>query len=124
MGQLPPVVPESATIPPSDAASRLANEWTSVRAGTATVSQAVPQNIRDAIKRSVNSKGKTYRYVLPTQLIAKAVNPTLDCRSVQATSGLNGAFDARSVCDEVIVPFDRDNENVLGGSTEPYANVP
>ncbi len=57
-------------------------------------------------------------------LTAKAADPGRDCRSVQATCGLRGAFDARTIADEVVVPFDRANENVLGGSTEPYANNP
>lgn len=38
--------------------------------------------------------------------------------------GLEIAFDARSLCHRVIVPFDRENESVLGGSTEPYINNP
>jgi len=84
----------------------------------------LPTDILDAIERSVNSPTITYRYVLPTQVLAKAVRPELDCRSVQASCGLSGAFDARSVCHEVIVEFDRLNNNVLGGSTEPYVNKP
>jgi len=51
-------------------------------------------------------------------------DPSLDCRSVQASCGLPGAFDARSVCHKVLVPFDRKNNNVLGGSKEPYLNNP
>ena len=35
------------------------------------------------IERTVNSKTKTYRYVLLTQLVAKAANHSLDCRCVQ-----------------------------------------
>lgn len=31
---------------------------------------------------------------------------------------------ALSLCHDVVVPFDRANESVLGGSTEPYANNP
>lgn len=80
--------------------------------------------VKEAIKRSINAATKTYRYVLPTQLLAKAVDASLDCRSVQADSGLERSFDARSICHKVIVPFDRLNHNVLGGSTEPYVNNP
>ncbi len=78
----------------------------------------------EAIKRCVNSKTKSYRYVLPTQLIAKLANESLDCRCLQATRGGPGAFDARSVCHKVVVKFDKDNEEVLGGSPEPYVNNP
>lgn len=81
-------------------------------------------NIAGAIKRSVNSSTLTYRYVLPTQLLAKVTDPQLDCRCIQVTRGGSGTFDARSLCQKVIVPFDRANERVLGGSSEPYVNNP
>jgi len=85
---------------------------------------SIPQHVRDAIKRCINSRTKTYRYVLPTQLSAKAGDARVDCRSVQASCELRGAFDARSVCDKVTVPFDRKNHGVLGGSREPYVANP
>jgi len=77
-----------------------------------------------AIRRSVTSRTRTYRYVLPTQLLAKLADSSLDCRSVQVGSGAEGAFDARSVAHKVVVPFDADNHNVLGGSPEPYVSNP
>jgi hypothetical protein len=76
--------------------------------------------IRDCLR----SPALTYHYVLPTQLLAKVVNPSLDARAVQAGYPGPGAFDARTVAHDVIVPFDRDNERVLGGSSEPYVNNP
>ena len=72
----------------------------------------------------VNSGTKSYRYVLPTQLVAKLADPSLDCRCLQAIRGGEGAFDARTVAHNVIVPFDQTNHNVLGGSPEPYVNNP
>ncbi|MCI0740789.1 MAG: restriction endonuclease, SacI family [Gemmataceae bacterium] len=84
----------------------------------------VPSQIIEAIKRSINSKTLTYRYVLPTQLLAKAVDSSMDCRAIQAGASLAGAFDARSLCHSVVVEFDRLNHNVLGGSKEPYLNNP
>jgi hypothetical protein len=103
----------------STAATNLQQEWAATLNGTATISDEVPQSIRDAIIRSINSKTKTYRYVLPTQLLAKATDSALDCRTIQANAQMIGAFDARSVCQDVIVPFDRATESVLGGSAEP-----
>ncbi len=100
----------------------LASEWLFVNTGA--VPTGVDAAVRDAVHRSINSRTKTYRYVLPTQLLSKLARPELDCRSVQAGSGLAGAFDARSICHGVIVPFDRENHNVLGGSAEPYLNNP
>lgn len=76
------------------------------------------------VRESVNSLTKTYRYVLPTQLLAKLVTPALDCRCVQAARGGAGAFDARTIAHEIVVPFDRANDSVLGGSPEPYVNNP
>ncbi len=102
----------------------LASEWLYVSAGRGGAPSGIDSAIRDAIRRSINSKTKTYRYVLPTQLLSKLARPELDCRSVQAGSGLAGSFDARSICHGVVVPFDRENNNVLGGSSEPYLNNP
>lgn len=85
----------------------------------------VSDPLRTMIKECVNNKGtKSYRYVLPTQILAKVIDPSLDSRSLMAASTLPGAFDARSLCHKVIVPFDKENENVLGGSSEPYVNNP
>lgn len=81
-------------------------------------------NLLEAVRGSVRSRTKSYRYVLPTQLVAKIADPGVDARSLQASHGVEGAFDARSVAHNVIVPFDSANDNVLGGSPEPYVNNP
>lgn len=81
-------------------------------------------SLRARIRACVNSKTKSYRYVLPTQLAAKVADHSLDARCLQAGRPGPGSFDARSVCDSVVVPFDREHENVLGGSPEPYVNNP
>jgi len=106
------------------ARQRLDAAWRGVPGAADGPREAVPADVAGAVRRSVNSPTKTYRYVLPTQLLGKLTDPALDCRCVQASSGLAGAFDARSLCHGVIVPFDRANGSVLGGSPEPYANNP
>ena len=58
-----------------------------------------------AVRISINSPIKTYRYVLPTQLVSKMADVSLDCRCVQASRGGAGAFDARTVAHTVIVPY-------------------
>jgi hypothetical protein len=68
-----------------------------------------------AVRESVNSRTKSYRYVLPTQVLAKLADASLDCRCLQASRGGAGAFDARTIAHKVVVPFDQANENVLGG---------
>lgn len=81
-------------------------------------------DLHTAIQDSINAPTRTYRYVLPTQLLAKSVDASLDCRALQVAAGTKGAFDARTICHRVIVPFDRAHESVLGGSPEPYVNNP
>lgn len=78
----------------------------------------------NSIRSAVNSSTKSYRYVLPTQIAAKLVDPSLDSRSLQVARGGKGAFDARTVAHQVVVPFDQANDNVLSGSPEPYVNNP
>jgi hypothetical protein len=81
-------------------------------------------DLKSDIVACLTSSTKSYHYVLPTQLLSKAVEPTRDCRSLQVAYGKAGAFDARSIAHKVIVPFDKKNYNVLGGSAEPYVNNP
>lgn len=76
--------------------------------------------IRDCLR----SPSLSYHYVLPTQLLAKAIDTSLDAHALQVGYGVTGAFDARTIAHDVIVPFDRENERVLGGSSEPYVNNP
>ncbi len=82
------------------------------------------QDLRESIHQIVNSSTKTYRYVLPTQIVAKLADPSLDCRCLQVVRGGRGAFDARTIAHMVVVPFDQANERVLGGAPEPYVNNP
>lgn len=81
-------------------------------------------NMLESIGKSVNSSSISYRYVLPTQLLAKVVESSLDAKCLQVARGGAGAFDARSLAHKVIVPFDQANHRVLGGSPEPYVNNP
>jgi len=82
------------------------------------------KSLIESIRVVTNSSTKSYRYVLPAQIAAKLADSSLDCRCLQASRGGRGAFDARTVAHKVIVPFDQANENVLGGSPEPYVNNP
>lgn len=85
---------------------------------------ALNQEMILLIRDCLQSSTLTYHYVLPTQLLAKAVNPSIDAHAVQAGYPGPGAFDARTIAHDVIVPFDRAHERVLGGSPEPYVNNP
>ena len=67
----------------------------------------------------------TYRYILITNLLAKAVNSHVHPLTLQAGAAHSGAFDARSLCHKVFVPFERKYLNgKLGRSNEPFLNKP
>ena len=52
------------------------------------------------------------------------MDPSRDAHSLQAGYDVADSFDARTIAHDVIVPFDRANQRVLGGSPEPYVNNP
>lgn len=67
----------------------------------------------------------TYRYILVTNLLAKATDSRANGLSLQAGAEIDGAFDSRSLCHKILVPFERRYlANRLGGSNEPYLNKP
>ena len=77
------------------------------------------------IKAVLTGSHKTYKYVLVTGLLAKATDNKVNALTLQAGAPIEGAYDARSLCHNVIVPFERDFlQNALGGSNEPYLNKP
>lgn len=80
--------------------------------------------LQECIVTCLKSQTKSYHYVLPTQILAKCVEPSFDCRALQASYDGPGAFDARTIAHQVVVPFDQVNHRVLGGSPEPYVNNP
>lgn len=82
-------------------------------------------DITAGIKTILTGSHKTYKYVLITGILAKASNAAVNPIALQAGAPLVGAFDARSLCHKVLVPFERDFlNNVLGGSNEPFLNKP
>lgn len=107
-----------------DALNRLWNEIEDMANRGTLLDVINDDTLKNAIQRAINSNTKTYRYVLPTQILAKLVDPSLDSRCLQVIRAGKGAFDARSICHSVIVPFDKQNDSVLGGSPEPYVNNP
>ena len=67
----------------------------------------------------------TFRYVLFNGLLAKATDERANPLVLQAGSALPGAFDARSLCHKVLVPFEREYlRGALGASNEPFLNKP
>lgn len=81
--------------------------------------------ISDKILAILESTHKTYKYILINGLLAKATNEKINALALQARAPLEGAYDARSLCHNVLVPFERDFlHNALGGSNEPFLNKP
>lgn len=90
---------------------------------------ASPRKASDEIGKLIDDiiRGthKTYKYILATALLAKSTNGEIDILSLQAKDESEGAYDARSLCHKVIVPFEREfYPNSLGGSNEPFLNKP
>ena len=68
----------------------------------------------------------TYRYIMFTALLAKAVDPAIDILSLQAGDDSAGAYDARSLASKVVYPFQKSMlGNILDGShNDPLVNKP
>lgn len=66
----------------------------------------------------------TYKYILWTMLLAKSVNPNINALSLQASDSLTGAYDARSICHRVIIPFEAEHFERISSGTEPFLNKP
>jgi len=80
---------------------------------------------RKAIDAVLSSSALTYKYILFTALLAKATDDSVNPLCLQKKSKLAGAYDARSLCHSVIVPFENDIlGKALGGSNEPFLNKP
>jgi len=103
----------------------LGERWESIQLVDIT-QEIVPELASDIhrVLRAPMGISATFRFVLPTQLVAKLADPALDCRALQALEGENGSFNARDVAKHVIVPFNRDNGSPLGASGDPYVNNP
>src|SRR4051794_9513310 len=92
--------------------------WNDARPAIADQGQ-IPSHLREAIDRAVNAPFKLFRYILPSQLLAKLVEPGRNALALQEQSKLPGSFDARSFCKRYVTSFDQANHGVLGGSGDP-----
>ena len=82
-------------------------------------------NHSDFIDFVIDNTHLTYKYVLFTAILSKATDESINPLCLQKKSELPGAYDARTVCHKVIVPFEMEILNkALGGSNEPFLNKP
>ncbi len=80
---------------------------------------------QDFIDYVIDNTHLTYKYVLFTALLSKATDETINPLCLQKHSQLPGAYDARTVCHKVIVPFEMEIlKKAMGGSNEPFLNKP
>lgn len=103
-----------------DAAAKLQDAYT-----TALSDVTIDCLYTDFIDFIIDNTHLTYKYVLFTALLSKATDPTINALCLQKKSTLPGAYDARTVCHKVIVPFEMETlGKALGGSNEPFLNKP
>jgi len=76
------------------------------------------------VDRVVNSRVQSVRYAVMTQLLGKIADPDRGVLCCQSGTGEQGAWDARSFCSAVIVPWVAENHDVLGKSPDPYVSNP
>lgn len=80
---------------------------------------------KEFIDYVIDNTHLTYKYVLFTALLSKATDETINPLCLQKHSTLVGAYDARTVCHKVIVPFEMEVlKKAMGGSNEPFLNKP
>jgi len=87
--------------------------------------EEIPPEMRENIEVVINSVRKTYRYMLFVGLLVAVTDQKLHPRCLQLKAGCAGAFDARSLCKNVVVPFEKKVlKGCLGGSCDPYVSNP
>lgn len=81
--------------------------------------------MKSSLAKIISGDHLTFRYMCFTALLAKVCDPLIHLRAVQSQSTLKSAYDARSLCHKVVVPFEKGMmEGRLGNSNEPYLNKP
>lgn len=81
--------------------------------------------IKDEVQTILTGSHLTYKYILVNALLAKSTLSNINILCLQKKSLLPGAYDARSLCHKVLVPFERNFLNgALGRSNEPFLNKP
>lgn len=77
------------------------------------------------LKAIMSGKSKTYPYIMVTAVLAKCINPSIHPRALQKKSSLDGAYDARGLCENVVVPLEREMlTGGFGNSPSPFLNKP
>src|SRR4051812_27742721 len=95
----------SASVDHAHARTILADAW----AKTEDSLIVAPSGIVAHLETILTASDVTYKYVLVTGILAKCVNPSVHPRSIQMASTLQHSFDARSLCHDVVVTFEKEH---------------
>ena len=88
-------------------------------------SYCIPAEMETKIEQILRHTHRTYKYILLTGMLAIATDQQAHPLALQAKATVNGAFDARSLCRKVVVPFERDQlQERFGGSIDPFSSKP
>ena len=71
-----------------------------------------------------NPDVSSIRYALVTQMLGKIADPARSLMALQLGEAVEGAWDTRSFATAVVLPWERDNQQVIGRSPDPYVSEP
>ncbi|WP_436924911.1 restriction endonuclease, SacI family [Halosimplex amylolyticum] len=81
----------------------------------------IKQGLREVIHAEKYGT-RTFKYILVTNVLAKAVNPDVHALALQDQSDLEGSFNSGGLATDVVTDWEKDNGERLGGSNEPRTN--
>ena len=84
----------------------------------------IPAPTLHAITQLIASETVAFSYCLPTQLLGKLTDHRLDALCLQRGDNSESQWDPRGFAASVVVPWVRDNQDVLGKSGDPYVSNP
>jgi hypothetical protein len=109
----------STTVNLEEARQNIEAAWEKVADASISAPPAILAKIEEILGGDV-----TYKYILVTGLLGKLTNQRVHARALQVGSSLPEAYDARSLCHRVVVPFEKTKGNLFGLSDEPFLNKP
>lgn len=111
-------------IPDRDRAKELlAQHWRDVVRGEKATTTVDPE-VRQQIEMLFASERVSFTYCPLTQLLGKLTDHRLDALCLQRGDNSESHWDPRSFATSVVVPWVRDNQDVLGTSPDPYVSNP
>jgi hypothetical protein len=110
----------SVNVDHGEARSILDKAWNKTEDNTVLA----PDRVIPCLERILDASDVTYKYILITGLLAKCVNEKAHPRALQVSSDLECSHDARRLCHDVVVGFEKSKGDLWGLSNEPFVNKP